>query len=134
MPATLPERDAPEKLVLTFGTKATCIDGTQGRVVRVTVNSDSRRLERIVLETVRPARAYVVPAKLANQQSGVLQIACSGPELTRYDELERPGGAAGLSPATVLSAVATVAAAPGRPAEPLRAPLGGRTSPPSAAI
>ena len=87
MPATLPEREAPEKLVLTFGTKATCIDGTQGRVVRVTVNSDSRRLERIVIETVRPVRAYVVPAKLANQQSGVLQIACSGPELARYDDL-----------------------------------------------
>jgi hypothetical protein len=87
MPATLPEREAHEKLVLTFGTKATCIDGTQGRVVRVTVNSDSRRLERIVIETVRPARAYVVPAKLANRQSGVLQIACSGPELARYDDL-----------------------------------------------
>jgi len=85
--ATLPERDAPEKLVLIFGTKATCIDGTQGRVERVTVNSDSRGLERIVLETVRPARSYVVPAKLADHQSGVLQVACSGPELTRYDEL-----------------------------------------------
>jgi hypothetical protein len=85
--AILPEAEAPEKLVLTFGTKATCIDGTQGRVVRVTVNSDSRRLERIVIETVGPARAYVVPAKLANQQSGVLEIACSGLELARYDEL-----------------------------------------------
>src|SRR5271154_5443489 len=85
--ATLPESEAPEKLVLTFGTKATCLDGAEGRVVRVTVNSDSRRLERIVIETVRPARAYVVPAKLANQQSSVLQIACSGPELARYDEL-----------------------------------------------
>jgi hypothetical protein len=85
--ATLPERDAPEKLVLIFGTKATCIDGTQGRVERVTVNSDSRRLERIVLESVRPVRTYVVPAKFADHQSGVLKIACSGPELTRYDEL-----------------------------------------------
>ena len=87
VPATLPETEAPDKFVLTFGTKASCVDGTQGRVIRVTVNSDSRRLERIVLETVRPTRAYVVPAKFADQRSGVLQIACSGPELTRYDEL-----------------------------------------------
>jgi hypothetical protein len=85
--ATLPEAEAPAKLVLTFKTRASCNDGTQGRVIGVTVNSVSRRLERIVIETVRPARAYVVPAKLANQQSGVLQIACSGPELARYDDL-----------------------------------------------
>jgi hypothetical protein len=86
VPATTPETEAPQKFVLTFGAKASCVDGTQGRVVRVTVNSDSRRLERIVLQTDRPVRAYVLPAKLVNQQAGVLQIACSGPELARYDE------------------------------------------------
>lgn len=80
------ESQTDRGLGLRFGSTARCTGGFEGRLVKLTIDIDSCRLERIVIRTGRPAHDYVIPAALAERGSDMLEIRCTVPELTQYDD------------------------------------------------
>jgi hypothetical protein len=61
------EPKADRSFGIRFGSEARCAGAFEGRVVRMTIDAGSCRIERIVFRTRIPAHDFVIPAALVER-------------------------------------------------------------------